>query len=44
MVCEHDEVVATARADRELAHIIGVELANGLYPKIEFFGLVGGVR
>ena len=44
MVCEHDEVVAAAGADGESAHVVGVELANGLYPNIEFFGIGGGVR
>ena len=41
MVCDHDEVVTTAGADRESAHIVSVELANGLYPNIEFFDLGG---
>ena len=44
MVCEHDEVVAAAGADWELAYVVRVELANGLYPYIELFGLGGGVR
>ena len=44
MVCENDEVVAAAGADVELAHVVGVELANRIYPNIEFFGLGGGVR
>ena len=44
MVCEHDEVIANSGADWELAHVVVVELANGLYPKIEFFGIGGGVR
>ena len=44
MVCEHDEVISAAGADWELAHVVGVELANGLYPNIEFFVLGGGVR
>ena len=43
MECEHDELVAAAGADGELAHVVGVELANGIYPNIEFFGLGGGV-
>ena len=44
MVCEHDEVVTAAGADRESAHGVVVDLSNGLYPYIEFFGLGGGVR
>ena len=43
MVCNHDEVIADAVADSELAHVVGVELANGLYLNIEFFGLGGEV-
>ena len=44
MIYEHDEVVAAAVAEGESAHFVGVELANGLNPNIEFFGLGGGVR
>ena len=44
MVCEHDKVISAAGADLESVHVVGVELANGLYPDIEFFGLGGGVR
>ena len=44
MVYEHDEVVAAAGADGESAHVVGVELANGLYPNIELFGIGGRVR
>ena len=44
MVCKHDEVVAAAGADGELAHVVGVELGNGLYVDIELFGLGGGLR
>ena len=44
MVYRHDEVVAAAGLNEELAHVVGVELANELYPDIEFFGLGGGVR
>ena len=44
MVCAHDEVVAAVGADRESSHVVGVELANGIYPNIEIFGLGGGVR
>ena len=44
MVCEYDEVISNSGADWELAHVVVVELANGLYPNIEFFGLGGGVR
>ena len=44
MVYRHDEVVAAAGLNEELAHVVGVELDNGLYPNIEFFGLGGGVR
>ena len=39
MICEHCEVFAAALADGESAHTFGVELANGLYPSIDFFGL-----
>ena len=44
MVCKHDEVVSAAGADGELAHAVGVELANGIYSNIYFFGLGGTVR
>ena len=44
MVCWHDEVVSAAGADGESNHVVGVELANKIYPNIEFFGLGGGVR
>ena len=44
MVCEHDEVVADAVADGAAAHAVGVELANRIYPNIEFFGLGPRVR
>ena len=44
MVCEHDKVVSDAGADRESAHVVVVELSNGLYPKIELFGIGGGLR
>ena len=44
MVCEHDEFVSAAGADEESAHIVGVELANGIYSNIEFFGLCGLAR
>ena len=44
MVCEHDEVISAAGADWESSHVISVEIANGLYPDIEFFGLGCGVR
>ena len=40
----HDEVISTVGADWESVHVVGVELANGIYPDIEFFGLDGGVR
>ena len=43
MVCKHDEVFAAAGADGESAHVVGVELADGLYPNMEFFGFCGGV-
>ena len=42
MVCEHDEAIAAAGADWESDHVVGVDLANGFYPNIEFFGLGGG--
>ena len=32
MVCENDEVVAAVGADGESAHVVGLELANGIYP------------
>ena len=44
MVCDHDEVFAAAGADGESDHVVGVELDNGLYPNIEFFGIGGGAR
>ena len=44
MVGEHDEVAATAGADGESTHVVGVELANGFYPDIYFFGVGGRVR
>ena len=37
MVCEHDEVIDAVGADWELDHVVSVELANELYPNIEFF-------
>ena len=39
MIGEHDEVVASAGADGEMTHVVGVELAYGIYPDIEFFGI-----
>ena len=44
MVCRHDGVIVAAGADWESAQVVGVELDNGLYPNIEFFGLGGGAR
>ena len=44
MVCEHDELIAATGEDWELVHVVGVDLANGIYPNIEFLGLGGGVR
>ena len=44
MVCKNDELVAAVGADGESAHVFSVELANGIYPSIELFGLGGGVR
>ena len=44
MVCKHNDVVAAAGEDGELDHAVGVEIANGIYPNIEFLGLGGGVR
>ena len=41
MLGKHDEVVSAAGADRETIHAVGVDLSNGLYPYIEFFGLGG---
>ena len=38
VVGKHDEVVAAARAEGETAHVIGVELAYGLYTDMEFLG------
>ena len=34
MVGETDEVVAVAGADGESTHVVGADLANGLYPDI----------
>ena len=44
MIYEHDEIFAAVGADVESAHVVGVELDNGLYPNIELFDLGGGVR
>ena len=44
MVGKHDEVVDDAGEDGEMTHVVGVELAYGLYLDIEFFGLGGRVR
>ena len=44
MVCKHDEVVDAAGADKESAHVVDVELDDGIYPNMEFFGFGGGVR
>ena len=41
VVCQNDVVVAAARADGESAHVVGVELANGLNDDEEFFGALG---
>ena len=42
LVGNHDLSVATAGADRELTHFISVDLANWLYPDMEFLGLDSG--
>ena len=44
MVFKHDELISAAGADWESSHVVGVELANGLYPEKELFFLGGGVR
>ena len=44
MVYEHDVVVAAVGEDGESAHVVGVELADGIYPNMEFFGFGGGMR
>ena len=36
VVGEHDVLVATARTDREAAHVVGKELADGSDPNMEF--------
>ena len=35
---EHDELVAAAGAERETAHVVGVEVAYETYPDMEFLG------
>ena len=44
MVCKNDEVVAAVGSDGESYLVVGVELANGIYPNIELFGIGGRVR
>ena len=41
MVGEHDEIVASPGADRELAHVVGVELDDWLYSDEELLCLGG---
>ena len=38
MVGENDELVAAAGADGETTHVVGVDIAYGLYPDIELLG------
>ena len=40
VVGEHDEVVAAAGADGETTHVVGVELAYGLYGAVGLVGVV----
>ena len=42
MVGKHGVLVDAAGADRELTHVISVELANWIYPDMEFLGLDSG--
>ena len=42
MICQHDVAVAASETHREATHVIGVELADGLNPDVEFCGLEGG--
>ena len=42
VVGKHDVSVATSGADRELAHVISVDLNYWLYPDMEFLRLDGG--
>ena len=42
MVGKHDLLVAAAGVDGEPTHVISVELANRIYPDMEFLGLDSG--
>ena len=42
MVGDHDVSVFTSGADREATHVISVELADWIYPDMEFFRLDRG--
>ena len=36
MVCKHDALVVTARADGEATHVVGEELTDGPEPDMKF--------
>ena len=38
VVSKHDALVATAGVDGETAHVVGEELADGLYQNVKFIG------
>ena len=38
MIDGHEVLVADAGADREASRVVGVELADGFDPEVEFFG------
>ena len=42
MICHHDVTVAVSETHGKATHVIGVELANGLNPDVEFRVIDGG--
>ena len=42
MICQHDVVVAALGTHGEATLVIGVDIADGLNPDVEFRGLEGG--
>ena len=42
MICQYDVEVASSGTHGEAAHVIGVELADGLNPDMEFCGIDSG--
>ena len=42
MICHNNVVVSASGTIREATHVMGVYLAAGFYPDVEFLGLDGG--